>query len=273
MGDQGAGKSTFFAALGGEWFSDTFGTFHGKEAFEQLRGAWIIEMAELSGLSKSSVNQAKQFISKRSDQYRPAYGRTVEKYDRQCVFAATTNEDEFLQDSTGNRRFMPVRVNPDVALYSAFDLEADPDYVHQLWAEALAAYRKDKRLYLHGEAATMHKLAQLRHQEYDSRTGIVIRFLEMRVPENWPEMPAAVRRMYFDEYDENNPPTDTAKRDIVTAVEVWTEALGRAQADFTSGRPSNEMNALMRSIPGWRSSGSSRSFGRYGKQRYYVRTK
>ncbi|MBO5909124.1 MAG: hypothetical protein J6Q67_05020, partial [Clostridia bacterium] len=84
-GEQGTYKSTFIKKLGMDWFSDTFTTVQGKEAFEQIQGAWIIEIAELSGLKKAEVETIKHFIAKREDSFRPAYGRVVETYKRQCV--------------------------------------------------------------------------------------------------------------------------------------------------------------------------------------------
>ena len=118
VGKQGTYKSTFVRKLGMEWFSDTFSTFQGKESFEQLRGAWLIEMAELSGLKKAEVETIKQFISKCEDMYRPAYGRTVETYKRQCVFFGTTNDSDFLHDPSGNRRFNPINVDFEKATKS-----------------------------------------------------------------------------------------------------------------------------------------------------------
>ena len=111
VGPQGSYKSTFVKRLGRDWFSDTFTTVQGKEAFEQIQGAWIVEMAELSGLKKAEVEAIKHYISKREDSFRPAYGRVVETYKRQCVFFGTTNSQDFLHDPSGNRRFLPVDVN------------------------------------------------------------------------------------------------------------------------------------------------------------------
>jgi hypothetical protein len=104
VGPQGTMKSTFIKKLGKQWFSDTFFTVQGKEALEQIQGAWIIEMAELSGLRKADVETTKHFISKQEDSFRPAYARTAETYKRQCIFIGTTNEGDFLNDSSGNRR-------------------------------------------------------------------------------------------------------------------------------------------------------------------------
>ena len=107
-GRQGLGKSTFFRFLGMEWYSDSLGTFEGKDAAELLQGYWIIEAGELTGMTKSEMNAVKQFLSKCDDIYRASYGRRTEKHPRQCIIVGTTNNQEFLTDVTGNRRFWPV---------------------------------------------------------------------------------------------------------------------------------------------------------------------
>ena len=98
---QGTGKSSFFRALAGAWFSDSFSGVTGKEAFEQLQGAWIIEMAELKGLRRAEVEAVKHYISKQDDSFRAAYAHVAESFKRQCIFVASTNEQEFLRDPSG----------------------------------------------------------------------------------------------------------------------------------------------------------------------------
>ena len=109
-GPQGIGKSTFLATLGREWFSDSLTTFEGKEAAELIQGTWINEIGELTAIRISITSAVKQFLSKTHDIYRAAYGRQTNKYPRRCVFFGTSNDSEFLKDSTGNRRFWPVDV-------------------------------------------------------------------------------------------------------------------------------------------------------------------
>ena len=153
-------KSSFIKRLGKSWFSDTFLTVTGKEALEQIQGAWIIEMAELAGLKKAEVEAIKHFISKQEDTFRPAYARTAETYYRQCVFIGTTNTKDFLRDPSGNRRFMPVDVH-DVKVVDNKRLLKfldDDEIVDQIWAEALHLYNNGEELYLSREA---EKIAEL----------------------------------------------------------------------------------------------------------------
>ena len=73
-GPQGVGKSTFFSILGKEWFNDSLQTFEGKEASELIQGSWIVEVGELTAMNRHDTNAIKQFLSKREDIYREAYG-------------------------------------------------------------------------------------------------------------------------------------------------------------------------------------------------------
>jgi len=129
-GSQGVGKSTTAAILGGSWFSDTHFHLGDKDGYQQMRGVWICELAELDSFNKAESTRAKSFFSSTSDRYRPPYGRHVVEYPRQCVFIGTTNQDQYLKDVTGNRRYWPVRVE-------RVDMEGLTEMRDQLWAEAL----------------------------------------------------------------------------------------------------------------------------------------
>ncbi len=109
-GDEGKMKSTSILALAGvENFSDqTILTASDKEQQELVRGVWIFEIADLAGMRRAEVEKIKAFASRTHDRARPAYGRRRVDAPRRCIFIATTNEDEYLQSQTGNRRFWPV---------------------------------------------------------------------------------------------------------------------------------------------------------------------
>jgi predicted P-loop ATPase len=133
-GDQGIGKSSVLKILAGEDnFSDNeILGLHKREQQEAIQGVWIYEVAELEGLVKSEITQVKLFASKTYDSARPAYGRSRVDRPRRCIFVATTNENTYLRDTTGNRRFWPVCVG-------TIDLAAVRRDRDQLWAEAVVA--------------------------------------------------------------------------------------------------------------------------------------
>lgn len=266
VGKQGTYKSTFVRKLGMSWFSDTFSTFQGKESFEQLRGAWLIEMAELSGLKKAEVETIKQFISKCDDMYRPAYGRTVETYRRQCVFFGTTNDSDFLHDPSGNRRFNPININSEKATKSVKD-DLTQDEVDQIWAEAYYLVKQGETLYFDEDESVLAKESQLEHSAVDERTGIIEKYLERLVPADWAKKDLYERRSWLDDPLSES---GTVQRDFVCTAEIWCECLGKDKNDMTRYN-TKDINNLMTTLQDWEFVSSTKNFPIYGKQRYYKR--
>mgnify|MGYP002640696675 CR=1 FL=1 len=133
-GPQGGGKSTCFDILGGDWYKDGLEDIRTKDAKIGVQGSWIIEIAELDSIRGQRATTVKQFISKREDKFRPPWGRSDVVFPRQCVFSGSTNEDTYLQDSSGGRRFWPVPVKR----LDRKSLRRDRD---QLWAEAVHLFK------------------------------------------------------------------------------------------------------------------------------------
>jgi putative DNA primase/helicase len=264
VSEQGTFKSTFLKKLGKEWFSDTFMTVNGKEAFEQVQGAWIIEMAELSGLRKAEVEAVKHFITKQEDVFRPAYARTSEVFKRQCVFFGTTNVKDFLRDPSGNRRFLPIDVVPDAIKKSVIKDLTDFE-VDQIWAEAVNLFKNSQPLYLSPQADILAKFEQASHSEIDDRQGLILNYLDMRLPKNWAKLSLEERRLYINGGDYSG-----EFRDYVCIAEIWTECLGKHREDMTRYN-TRDVNDIMRSLNEWEAHSSTRNFSLYGKQKYYSR--
>jgi putative DNA primase/helicase len=162
-GPQGTGKSSVVSALAGRWFTDSMPMdLSSKDAPEYMRGKWIIEMAELACTTKAETSTLKAFLSRSTDRARMAYARHAKDFPRQCIFIGTTNEQTYLKDETGNRRFWPVKTGK----MNVAKLREDRD---QIWAEALLLYETcDVKLYLEGEqVATMAKVEQQGRQLLD----------------------------------------------------------------------------------------------------------
>jgi predicted P-loop ATPase len=139
------GKSSALKALAGEaWFFDGLRDMHGKDASASLKGKWIVELPELSALRRSDVESVKAFLSRTEERYRPPYGRGEVIEQRRCIFAGTTNRNDYLADDTGGRRFWPVKVGR----INAEDLKRVRD---QIWAEAVAALNAGEQWWLSAE--------------------------------------------------------------------------------------------------------------------------
>ena len=108
-GEQGTKKSTSLAILGGSWHVETVFAPDNKDFFMLLSGNAIVEFSEGETLSRTESKRLKAVITMTNDKYRMPYDRSTKEFPRQCVFAMTTNQDQYLKDETGNRRWLPVK--------------------------------------------------------------------------------------------------------------------------------------------------------------------
>jgi len=137
-GEQGKGKSTIVSILFGDWYSDAPLPLGDKDAYQNIQGVWGAELAELDSFNKAESTTAKMFFSQVRDRYRPSYGHTAQDFPRQCVFIGTTNQEEYLKDYTGNRRYWPVTC-------LALNTKWIKQHHDQLWAEALHFYQAGEK--------------------------------------------------------------------------------------------------------------------------------
>lgn len=130
-GSQGIGKSSALRALGDPWYAETTMDIDTKDFQLILTQNIIVEFSEGASLSRSASAAMKQKITDQEDNFRKPYDRTSQKYPRHVVFAMTTNEEQYLKDHTGNRRWLPVSLPEQKA-----DLEWLKENKMQMFAEA-----------------------------------------------------------------------------------------------------------------------------------------
>lgn len=274
-GPQGIGKSTFFAKLGGSWYSDSLAIsdMKDKTAAEKLQGYWILELGELAGIKKVDVETVKSFVTRVDDKYRQAYGAIVESHPRSCIIVGTTNsESGFLRDITGNRRFWPVQVSEN-STHHPWDL-TDTD---QVWAEAIHAYKDGETLFLSGEVAQMAYAKQQEAMESDDREGLVQDYLDRLLPENWDSLDLYQRRTFLSGGEFGDTPLEgTVSRDRVCIMEIWCECFGKERQNLKKA-DSYELEGILNKVGGWErytgnASGKMRIPG-YGIQRAFIRNK
>lgn len=270
-GPQGIGKSTVLARLGGRWFNDSIVTMQGKDALEQLQGSWIIELAEMQAANRAENDMIKAFISRQVDKFRAPYGRRTEEYPRQCVFAATTNDDVFLKDRTGARRFWVIQC-PGGGNKPLDQL--DSNYVGQVWAELMEIYKKGMSLYPGDAVMAEAQRLQKESSEGSELEGQIQEYLDMLLPNNWKTMSLKDRRYFVRNTMEGEgmEVAGTVKRDKVCALEIWCELLGE---DINNIIPYKirEINTVLRNISGWKKPNKTGilRFEIYGRQRGLIR--
>lgn len=268
VGKQGIGKSTFLKKLGKSWFSDSIGKFEGKEAYEQLRGVWIIEVPELTGFNRAEMSDIKQFLSKQEDIYREAYARRTSTFKRQCVFFGTTNDNEFLRDKTGNRRFWPVNVGLKIPTKSIFtDLDKEVD---QIWAEACELYKNGEKLYLEGDEAKIATERQEEHLESNPKEGLIKEFVARKVVAGFNEKSIDDRKMFWVN-DRTAIESELIERDRICAAEIWCECFG-ADLKMMKRADAVEINGILSTIKEFQRCEGVLRFGPYyGNQKCFVR--
>lgn len=252
VGKQGIGKSTFLRllALNNAWYNDNFNTIEGDKAPEKLRGMWMVELAELLATKKAKeVESIKAFLTSTVDTYRPPYGRRTEQRPRVCVFAGTTNNDHFLTDRTGNRRFLPIVTRKEFVRKSMFEDKAAVFHEFEnAWGEAMQLFKEANEhpaLILPSDLQEYVEEKQTEYMEEDVRVGIIQEWL-------------------------NNTTEDRVCVAMLYELALGNE--GRKPTRFES----NELHSIMlNSIRGWKraasDSGGRLRCGTYGVQICYVR--
>ena len=237
QGSQGIGKSTFLKlmALDDSWFNDSLDSLDSDKAVQSLTGSWIIELAELKSLARTAggVVSVKRFLTATQDKYRIPYERRADTFYRQCVFAGTTNKDDFLQDETGNRRFLIIHTGVTKPFKSLFIPEAMDD-IKQAWAEAVHIWKnEDPQLILPENCMQQAKELQEANMADDGKRGIILDYLEGKTQ--------------------------------VCAREIWFEAL--EESISPKSYQTSEINSIIAKVPGWQRMKTPRKFPKYGIQR------
>ena len=247
VGGQGAGKSTFFRLLAvkDEWFSDDLRKLDDENVYRKLQGHWIIEMSEMIATANAkSIEEIKSFLSRQKEVYKIPYETHPEDRPRQCVFGGTSNAPDFLPlDRTGNRRFLPVMVNPEQAEVHILDDEAaSRAYIGQLWAEAMTIYKGgDFKLSFSPEMVRYLKEHQRDFMPEDTKAGMI--------------------QAYLDRY------TGSA----VCSKQLFKEALNRP-FDEPKQWEIREINEIMHQcVTGWKYFSNPRMFDGYGRQKGWER--
>lgn len=255
-GEQGIRKSTFFAMLAMDWFGELSTDFSDDQGMvESMAGRWILEIPELSAMTRSSVEDAKAFISRRHTQVRLPYAAWESIHLRQCVFAGTTNDDEYLIDRTGNRRFWPIKVMID---------QIDTDHLgsvrNLIWAEMVVIYHEMRASQPHGQLPlymTEAAIDEAKDLQEGARVQSEVDFYAEKIT------PYLDRKIDYDDNFDTHP----SHRQGVTLSEIWSDALGNTNAP--QGNASRQVGAAIRKA-GWVPAGPRKNKDRTKTQKTFV---
>jgi len=147
QGNQGAGKSEFFAALFGKDFFGHLNSQGDKRDWSMCLGqTWAAELGELEAFtSKHSAGILKAFISEGEDLYRAPYDQTSKKHPRHSILVATVNTHCPLVDPTGNRRWWVLQSPREI------NVKWVRENRDTIWAAALLKYHAGEAHWFSGE--------------------------------------------------------------------------------------------------------------------------
>ena len=217
-GKQGIGKSTFLSKLGKSWYTDFKLKLDDKDTLVGLQKYMIVEVGELAGFNKVEVSALKNFISQTTDTYRAPFARNTVEHPRHYVLFGTTNDNEFLKDSTGERRFWPIECGVQKTSKSVF-YDLTEQEVDQIWAEAMCL-NDSESLILSKEAEKLARIHQEMHKVVHPWEGVIREFICKKVTKDW------LKENDFSRYDADNlPSSELVDKDRICAAVIWCECL------------------------------------------------
>ena len=197
QGSQGIKKSTFWEKLcpNEDWFTDSKINIGHKDGYSVLGGNFIIELAEFASVKKADRDDVKNFISSSQDTYRPSFARYDQTFNRHNIFVGSVNDEQFLTDPTGNRRFKVVACAGGVELYDTMN----NDYVMQLWAEAMQL-RADGALHWYDTKEEAETEAVAREHVVEGSLDALVQLAALsKKPKGWWALDPMDQRTILDE--------------------------------------------------------------------------
>jgi predicted P-loop ATPase len=262
-GDEGLGKSYWIDKMA-QGFTATLGRVDQKDTLIVMHRSWIVVADEGHSMKKADADQLKEFLTRRHDVFRMPYDRQANEYPRRNVIWSTTNDEIFLRRQQGNRRFLIVHCQDKVD----FSLLTD-EYIDQVWAEAVAAYRGGELLFLEGEQAALAASERERFTEEDHTSGIAQEFLDMLVPADWDDLGPYGRQDWYRDHQQGMA-QGVVQQERTCALQIWTEALGNDKG--RAGKADlRQIHETLKELPGWRKLPGRHRVPGYGPQQTYER--
>lgn len=273
QGGEGLGKSLWIdrmATVGqpGEdrvVYSSSLGNIASKDTLLAAHRSWIVVADEGHSLRKADNDALKEFLTKTHDVFRVPYGVDTKNYPRRFVVWSTTNDSTFLQRQEGNRRFLVVRC------LERFDIQSmTPEWVDQVWAEAVELYNRGEQTWLLDDEADVARSEREPFVEEDSVAGVIEEFLNTLVPEGWETRSPDARLQWLSDYSAGFEKEGTHRVTSTCTHQIWYEVLrnGRNRGSKPPRVELLEIGKSLRAL-GWVAVGNQH-FPGLGSQTVYI---
>lgn len=178
VGGQNLGKSTlarWLCPMGNDFYLESPINPDDKDHLRYAATKLVWEIAELGATTRKADREAlKSFLTRSEVTIRPAYARNDIRKTAVCSFIGTINpEIGFLNDPTGNRRFLPVELTE---IKHAYYGEVDPV---QLWAQFAQLYRDGETWKLTPEEFVMAQTIRAGHEVEQPMAGFVLKYFDV----------------------------------------------------------------------------------------------
>ena len=186
VGGQGVGKTSFLSKIARDWYTSNAVSFTDKDSYNVMLKALIVNDDEMTASKRMNFEETKSFISKTVLEFRKSYDRRGASYAKNFVIARTTNNIEYLKDNTGDRRFMPILVNPEEQ--KKHPMQMTEEDIIQIWGEAVSLYKNGYDLDSFDKLDTKRVEYQENFKYIDPMVEEINRYLDLLLPENFSEL-------------------------------------------------------------------------------------
>jgi predicted P-loop ATPase len=263
-GPEGIGKSHWIDTLA-RGYSSSLGRIDNKDTLLIMQRSWILVADEAHSLRKTDQDAQKEFLTRTADVFRMPYDRETLVHPRHCVIWSTTNDSTFLRRQEGNRRFLIVYCQDKVDFK-----KITPQYVDQLWAEAVHLYNSGELLYLDDLEAEIAVQEREQFVEEDAMLGFIEEYVNLLVPEDWWDMSVDARVQWMVARAEGFEPPGTMLMDRVCSAQIWVEALNRRKGDAHRS-DLLDINNVLKRMPDWEPVNGRYRIPGYGPQQIFIR--
>lgn len=197
-GRQGVGKTQFFEGLFTHKYFTTIETFTDKDDKARMVRNWCVFDDEMVASKKASFSELKKFITETKLEFRPPYASSDRRLPKSFIIVRATNDHDYLNDLTGERRFLVAEVHKDTAYKGRKWTEKDR---RAFWGAMVMAWRANQVLNLTDEQEKLVNEVRSCYKFVDETLEDLERYLGTPYPKRMYQFPPTDRTRYYYIYD------------------------------------------------------------------------